>query len=242
MVTRLVILLLALVFVADAQSPVLRHRRQAAKPAAAGGGGTPTWIQDDGATFDPFGTTTRTITLGSSTTSGNMLVAVYRGSEAASLTVTDNKGNTWVECVEGAASGIAIWAAYNISGGASHQVSFALSISNPNSGDIVALEYSGMATSGALDYPSAITGGQVSSFVANQSVTTGTLAQNVELLFGTCTTPVAETAGSGYTMRIQQGSLSTEDKNSSSTDPASIGFTHAEAASSVSGASFKAAP
>lgn len=209
---------------------------------SGGGGGTPTWVQDDGATFDPFGTSTRTVTFTSSTTSGNMLIAVYRGSQSANLTVADNKGNTWVECVEGATSGIAIWAAYNITGGSSHNVTFTLSVSNPDSGDIVALEYSGMATSSALDFPSAITGGQASSFVANQSVTTGTLAQAVELLFGACNTPATETAGAGFTMRIQQGSLSTEDRNSASTASTTIGFTHAESNTQVSAATFKAAP
>lgn len=192
--------------------------------ATAGGGGTPTFIQDDGASFDPFNDE-RTVTFGSSTVSGRCIIAVYQGSNAASLVVEDSKSNTYNTVVDGATSGVAIAVALNITGGASHIVTFTVT-SHSNPAHIVVLEYSNVAAAAAVDQT-----GQDDGFVTNLSITTGTLAQAVELLFGAMrSASVVPTAGAGMTMRhIQSAVLYTEDGVSASTAAQTIGFTHAEA-------------
>lgn len=201
--------------------------------AAPAPGGTPAWVQDDGADFDPFNTA-RAVTFGSSTTTGNAIIAVYRGSNSASLVVTDSKSNTYTTVVDGSTGGIAIAAAYNITGGASHQVTFTIT-SSANPGYIIILEYSGIAAAAAFDQS-----GMASAFIANISVTTGTTTQASELVFGAMfKSSTAPTAGSGYTLRHSQGVLYTEDKNVAATGAQVVNFTHAEASASISAATFK---
>lgn len=198
-----------------------------------GGGGTPTFVQDDGSSFDPWGTA-RSTTFGSSTVSGNMIIVAYGGSNASSLVASDNKGNSYTTVVDGATSGAAIAYAMNITGGASHQVTATVT-SNGNAAHMIVLEYSGITTSSAFDQ-----GAQSSGFVANSSVTTGSISQAVELLFGALLYGGTATAGSGFTLRHNQGGLWTEDKNSAATGAQTINFTHAEGSAGISGATFKA--
>jgi hypothetical protein len=200
----------------------------------SGGGGTPTFIQDDGQTFDPFNTA-RTVTFTSNTTAGSMVIAVYRGGNADELTVTDNNGSTYVMCVPGTASGIAIHAAYNITGRAGHVVTFTLGTTNSNSGDIVVLEYSGMAAASAFDV-----GAEDNIFTANASINTAAIAQAVELIFGAYSSSATPTAGAGFTLRINQGVLWTEDKNSAAIAAQTVNFVNAEANVSIAAATFKA--
>ena len=201
--------------------------------AGGGGGGTPAFVQDDGTSFDPFNSS-RSVTFTSSTTAGSMIVAVYRGENASTLSVSDNKSGSYTTVVNGSTSGIAIAAAYNTSGGASHQVTFTVT-STSNPGDIIILEYSSIATSSAFDV-----GSQNSSFIANISTTTAATSQATELIFGAMfKASTAPTAGSGFTIRMSQGTLYTEDKNVTSTGAQTVNFTHAEATAAISAATFK---
>jgi hypothetical protein len=199
-----------------------------------GGGGNPQWIQDDGTNFDPFGTS-RNLSFSSDTTSGSMIIAVYHGENSASLTVTDNKGNSFTTVEDGASSGISIAAAYNITGGSSHQITFNVT-NNPNPGQIIILEYSGIATSSAFDV-----GGENQAFTANISVTTAATSQDVELLFAAYFGAQAPSSPDGFTLRHAEGLLRTQDGVSSSSGPQTIGFTHIEGTAGISVATFKAA-
>src|SRR5688500_16765287 len=115
-----------------------------------------------GATFDPFGTA-RSVTVGVTTTSGNAIIAIYHGSNSGSLVVTDNKGNSYTTHLGGGTSGFAIASALNITGGATHSVTFTVT-NNANIGMITVLEYSGLATSSAFDQSC-----EVNNFIANIS-------------------------------------------------------------------------
>ena len=209
-----------------------------AKKKTAGGGQTPTWIQDDGSTFDPFNAA-RSVTFGSTTTSGSRIIAIYYGTDTfTSLTVTDNNSNTYTTHVDGSTSRIAIASANNGSAKASHQVTFTVSPSNANLGNIIVLEYSGVKSTGAFDQ-----GAQASSFTANQSVTTGATDTDVELLIGTYHSGTAPTGpGSGFTARHAQGNLHTEDKNSTSAGAQTINWVNPASSVQISGATFRQAP
>lgn len=200
----------------------------------AAAGGTPTWVQDDGASFDPFNAS-RSVTFSSSTTSGNAIIVVYQGSNTSSLSVTDSKSNSYSVVVDGSTSGIAIAVASNITGGSSHQVTCTVT-SHSNPGGIIILEYSGIAASSPFDV-----GGQGYGFVANSSVTTAATSQDVELLFGVLWSGSGSvTAGSGFTLRHTQGTTYTESKNSAAAGAQTINFTHSERAAGISVATFKA--
>jgi hypothetical protein len=201
--------------------------------ASGGGGGTPTFIQDDGATFDPFNTV-RVVAFEDETTAGSMIIAVYRGGNSSGLTVTDNNGSSFAQCVDGAASGIAIHAAYNIAGRSGHEMTFTLAVGNSNSGNIAVFEYSGCATSAAFDV-----GDDKNEFVSNISINAGTTSQAIELVFGAFSSGATPTAGAGFTLRINQGSLWTEEKIVTSIGAQTVNFTHAEANASIAAATFK---
>lgn len=208
------------------------HAAVARKNASGGGGGTPTFVQDDGNSFDPFNTI-RTVTFTNPTTAGSGIIVGYRGANGNTLTATDNNGSTFAECVDGVASGIAIHVAPNIAGRSGHIVTFTLGTTNLNSGDIVILEYSGLAAASPFDV-----GDDKNEFTANISITTAAIAQAVELLLGMYSGPTP-TAGAGFTLRINQGSLWVEDKNSSATGAQVINFTNAEANASLAVSTFK---
>lgn len=90
---------------------------------------SPTVPQDGGDQTSP-GVTSDTVTMPGSVVSGAAIFvsfAIYQGSGARSVTsITDNKGNTYsrVDAVESSAAGARaeIWAAYNVTGGASFQI------------------------------------------------------------------------------------------------------------------------
>lgn len=186
-----------------------------------------------GAVFDPFNSV-RAVTVGVTTTSGNAIIAVYQGSNSASLEVTDNKGNSYTLHVDGVTSGIAIASAVNITGGATHTVTFTVT-SHSNPGLIAVLEYAGLDTAGAYDQQC-----QVSNFIANISGTTGTTTTDNQLVIGAMAkSGTAPTAGSGYTIRLTIGNLTIEDKNVTATGAQVVNFTHAEATAALSGATFK---
>lgn len=97
--------------------------------------------------------TNASVTFDSSTTSGNLVVVTVTKSTATAFAagdVTDNKGNTFSmvrnQNGNGGTDQGAIFYAYNISGGASHQITY------PGGGTIAIAEYSGiLATEDPLD-------------------------------------------------------------------------------------------
>jgi hypothetical protein len=127
-----------------------------------------------------------TLTFGSSTTNGNFIVVVVTAwaSSWASLSVTDNKGNSYGSyVVHSQASGgnhsCFIFACPNIAGGSSHQVTVS------NGGNVIygamwIAEFSGLATSSATDQ-TATTNASISSGATSYSVSTAALSQADEL-------------------------------------------------------------
>ncbi len=223
--------LLALVcFVALAQMHPFPGPGRAAV-GGGGGGGTPAWVQDDGATYDPFNTS-RSVTFTSSTTSGNAIIGVYSGSET--LTCSDNKGNSYAT-VNSTGDGGQHCIAHNITGGASHSVTFTISSSNPNAGNIIIFEVSNLATSSAFDQ--SCTGAY--GFQANINCTTGTTTVANEFILGTGYFNVSATAGSGFTLRHTQGNTYTATKVVSSIGTQNISFTNSEQNCGLTGSTFK---
>lgn len=199
--------------------------------AGGGGGGAPAFVQTNGATFDPMGTS-RAVTFSGSTVSGNMVVGIYSG--GSTLTCTDNKGNTFAT-VNATGDGGQHCAAYNVTGGASHQVTFAVTPSDGNPGHLIVLEYSGIATSSAFDQSCGNFG-----FTTNISCTTGTTTAANSLVLGSMfISTLTPTAGSGYTLRRSQGTIHAEDKTVSSTGAQVVNFSHAEASAGITASTFK---
>ena len=106
----------------------------------------------------PGSVSTNTLTFGSATTTGNIIVVVVAsgapsGTLATHNTPTDNKGNTYTagptlaNSVPG--SRLSIFYCENATGGAGHQVTATLSAANDMSMHI--LEISGAATSSSVD-------------------------------------------------------------------------------------------
>lgn len=94
-------------------------------------------------------------TFGSSTVSGNLILAAARvGVQGRTQTFSDNKSNTWasnpIELDHGVGNHLVVGYALNITGGASHQIT--LSISGAAASiRMVIWEESGIATASALD-------------------------------------------------------------------------------------------
>jgi hypothetical protein len=128
------------------------------------------------------------LTLNSATTSGNLLVlcvsCYYAGANAGNAwTASDNKGNTWTSAVLTDTTGkMQIFYAQNITGGASHQVT--LTVAGPSNTYLIitVLEYSGVATSSALDKANAAF--TATNTTAYTSPTSATTTQADELLIG----------------------------------------------------------
>jgi hypothetical protein len=129
------------------------------------------------------------LTLNSATTSGNLLVVCvscyYAGANAGNAwTASDNKGNTWTSAVlsDITAGKMQVFYAENIAGGSSHQVT--LTVAGPSTTYLImtVLEYSGVATSAALDKANAAF--TATNTTAYTSPTTATTAQADEVLIG----------------------------------------------------------
>lgn len=160
-----------------------------------------------------------TITFDSATAGGNMIEVSATGRVSSgttgSISVADNKGNTFGQVViAGTGSletSIAKFYAYNISGGASHQVTITWTNFGSSVFGLVA-EWSGLTTADPLDRFTA-TANQFASSIT--SSTTGTLAQADELV--TCaayarTGDGTWTLGGGYTNVVQSAALADEHK------------------------------
>lgn len=118
-------------------------------------------------------------------TSGNALFATIEADTVAAngITVTDSKGNTWTRVISTSLAGtfdLEVWAAFNITGGATHTVT-----ATDNGGGVDSLimveEWSGVATSSAIDKSVGATG--VASSAANSGATAATTQAN-EVVIG----------------------------------------------------------
>lgn len=196
-----------------------------------GGGGTPAWVQDDGGENDPFNAA-RSVTFGSSTTSGNCIVAIYQGSNASTLVCTA-PNVTFETAVDGATSGIAIALGQITTGQASHQVTFTVT-SHSNPGRMIIMEFSGVATSSAVDDSD-----QESGFVANSSIDLTTTVNNTMLVGAMKSGTGGATEGSGFTLRHDQTTLQTETKVGATSGTNAVGFVHSERTASISAIALK---
>ncbi len=165
-----------------------------------------------GADFGGGGFTNLT-TAAFSVSAGNLIVAgmrVYRSTDpgsgaVSSVTVTD--GNTYVRAVRtyfpaSDGSDVEIWYAENIGGHATNVVSFNMNNSNYQYWSVVAAQYSGLATSSALD--TTATGSQASGTSVTSGAFTTTQADEVLISIQTYDAATGQvwTQGSGYTDRI----------------------------------------
>lgn len=126
-------------------------------------------------------------TFTSSNTAGNFIVVVTRNSSGQTTgTPTDTAGNTYLKAVDlntAANRYMAIYYAMNVASQASNQVTVTNGTSVGNFQVIIA-EFSGVATSSALD----LTGSAYNAATASPTSTlTGTTAQADELVIGGCT-------------------------------------------------------
>jgi RHS repeat-associated protein len=193
--------------------------------SGAGGGGststsTPALVQSTVA----HGATS--VSFSSAVTTGDLVVVSITvfSQTLASNDITDNKGNTYTKAAE-AINGTdhaAIYYAKNVTGSSTFQ------ISSVDDGTIAIHEYSGVATSTALDATSTSTG-------TSNAPTSGNVTGKVgnELYFGVAwsnTSGDTWTAGSGYTLRQQETDnntwerLATEDATTSAASTTAARF------------------
>jgi RHS repeat-associated protein len=161
---------------------------------SGGGGSTPAYVQSNKAVQATQVSLTNTVS------SGNLIIVGITtfGQTVPSNAIHDNKGNTYTKAVEAINTGTtdhaAIFYAMNVNGGASFTASSSVD------GTLTIHEYSGVATSNALDKTNTGTGSS-SNAPKTASVTTSTSS---ELYFGLAWSGGdgdAWTAGSGYFLR-----------------------------------------
>ncbi len=164
----------------------------------------------------------------SSVGTGNTVIvgaAAYKNfAPAPTITVSDNKGNTYSAAIgptRDARGNLYTFYAFNVTGGTNFIVT--LTISDADSKPIgIAAEYSSIATTAPLDK----TAGAFDTSTAASSGATATTTQATELVFGVVYTTDLETnitAGTGYTERAEEDNvangftMSIMDKNVTST-------------------------
>jgi hypothetical protein len=159
-----------------------------------------------------------TIAFPSNNTQGNLIVVIARAEGADTSTPSDSLGNSYVSdpsivnvVPAGGRNRLSIYYAQNIAAGAN---TVTLSASGANTIRVAIFEYSGLATSNALDQAAAATG--TSSTPASPSVAT---TSSPELVIGALqmNTHLSITQGTGYTLErcvdsCTDGSLGTEDR------------------------------
>ena len=145
-------------------------------------------------------TASSSLPFSSANTAGNLIAVAIRGGTSGQVfTVTDSRGNIYQQAVsinQTTDHTLAIFYSQNVAGG-SNTVSVSESIAGQTLRFSI-MEYSGVATSNALD----VTAGQQGASVSPRTVTTATSASD-ELLLGFISTadPQTFTAGNGYTIR-----------------------------------------
>lgn len=177
--------------------------------------------------------TSNAVTFASSVTAGNLIVVAVSlwnpNSDAAVSSITDNKGNTYFLAVDdpvgqnGGTEPLAIYYAYNVTGGSSFQVT--VNTANSSYITVAINEYAGATTTDPLDKTAHDNAVGAASTNGN-SGNTATTAQADELIFGAfnhLSTDTTAAAGSGFTMRefnndnTNSETLYTEDKSVTST-------------------------
>jgi hypothetical protein len=138
----------------------------------------------------------------SNNTAGNLLIMVFRVNAAVTVTsVTDSQGNTWIVSPDGNISTTGetynFWYAQNCKAGAN---TVTLVISASDGTTMCIGEYSGVATSGALDGHAAAAG------TSSGNITT-TTAGDLLIGYGANNTGTVFVAGAGYTIREQQSNV-----------------------------------
>lgn len=134
-------------------------------------------------------------------TAGNMLIAIAEADTVAAngVTVSDSKGNTWIRVASNAIAAtfdLETWVAYNITGGASHTVT-AVDTGGGVDSLLIVEEWSGAATTSALDKTTGTTG--LASTALNSGATAATTqAAEVVIGAGVASGNVTMTAGAGY--------------------------------------------
>lgn len=128
------------------------------------------------------------VTFGSTTTTGNLIVVIVNYATAAGLTVSDNKGNgnysLATSVVSSANSGTSsIYYKANAAGGASHQITASWGATNTYF-HVAAAEVSGIVTSSPLD-KTATSATDIASSGTSAAITSPTLTQANEIVFAT---------------------------------------------------------
>lgn len=141
------------------------------------------------------------MTFDSNTTSGNTIICggAYNNDTAGTLSLSDNKGNTFNQIATGSSGGDTqgtLFYAYNITGGASHQITATMS-ANFHDIAVICREYSGLTTTDPLDKSS---GTATALGTSHTSAATAATTQANELVVGfiAASANTTCTAGTNY--------------------------------------------
>lgn len=169
------------------------------------------------------GTQPHSVSFDASVGAGNLLVLGIYTDSSATITVSDNRGNTWNLVYNTVVSGIGRIAFYYAQNVAAGSTTVTVTQTGAFTGLVVA-EYSGIATTSSFDQTNS--GSAVSSSPSSGNVTT---TQADELLVGFATTEpgVTWTAGTNFTLRDanSSGQLQLEDRIVSATGTYAATFT-----------------
>lgn len=173
------------------------------------------------------GASSRNLAFVSDVTAGSLIVVAISSSHSIS-SVTDSRGNTYTEAVPYNAHNIAIWYAQNAFAGAT---TVTVNYSGSTSYDSVAIhEYSGVATSGALDTTASFSSfGSISAGTDSFTTSNITPVLRRSLLFGFAQIayPLATAPGTGFTQR-QEPFVNTMTQDAIQIEPVSTAasFSH----------------
>jgi len=152
---------------------------QGSASSCSAGSGGPTRVQVTTAADDTGSATSLAATFSTNVTNGNAIIVVVMGPDGDTAmdasAVTDNKGNTYQRIVynnypPGYMYGSWVYAAYNVTGGASTVVT--VTPTTASRIQIIALEMSGIATSSAADAIGEVTREWVSSYTITSTTPT----------------------------------------------------------------------
>jgi len=152
---------------------------QGSASSCSAGSGGPTRVQVTTAADDTGSATSLAATFSTNVTNGNAIIVVVMGPDGDTAmdasAVTDNKGNTYQRIVynnypPGYMYGSWVYAAYNVTGGASTVVT--VTPTTASRIQIIALEMSGIATASAADAIGEVTREWVSSYAITSTTPT----------------------------------------------------------------------
>jgi len=164
-------------------------------------------------------------TFGSATTTGDaIVVGINWYNDTTISSVSDSNGNTYnlvTTVTQTSTHKAALYYALNITGGASHQVT--VTFSGSSDAGISVAEYSGFATSGALDQYAGASG--ASGTALNSGNVTTTQATEMLIGWGSAWNSVTFTPGTNFTERTDNYAASLEDRYVTSTGTYAATFT-----------------